>query len=292
MDLESGSLQNPRAMAHATASAPTLVLRLQPKLHPNMDRMLEYCAGMDARACCCILKPNRTPPDTKDAARVTFAEPAPAHDSGELPVLLVPDDIYEKLRKNFQRFGNTIYHSMMFLREERENGSCNGHFDAKFFSALRRAELDPTWRKKLEGVFDVETYWHDDESCMADAGDLAADHDNCESKEDKYLQREHDIADIVFAGDNMRKMTAHELFSEVRKIEGEFVIIELQVNTVGPWTLYNSLRQYLASLLPTGSDIEGWDLFEETCMGERPETPVKRRRLAGGSGAAGGSARP
>lgn len=277
-------------MAHA--SAPTLVLRLQPKIHPNMVRVLEYCADMDARARCCILKPKLGAPDAKSQwQRVAFAKPAPVDKQEELPVLLVPDDIYQKLLKNYQRFQRTMYHGMMYLHGERHSGEFNGHWDAGLYSLLARAEIDPALREKVYTVFCFNTYWHD-MSCMEDVGELAAELDGGESKEDKYTQRGDDLCDIVFSAEGMCKMTVHELFSKIRHIEGEVIVIELQVNTVGPWTLYNALQQYMQSLLPAGSDIEGWDFFEETCAGERPEKPGKRQRLTGGSGAAGGCVRP
>jgi hypothetical protein len=271
-------------MAHAVARTPPLVLCLVP--YDDVSTVLECCKGMNSRMHCCVVVPAPADADN-DLLPELVPEPEPAVQCGNLAVVRIPCDLYDKFARNASERGILEYHCMIH-DDSYPSELSNGHFPLSLFSTTQRAQNDAKMQKELAASFDFETGWYCPETGMQDAGELAAELDG-ENKEDKYRAREQYFCDLWhFGTTNLNKMSMHELCTQVHGLPQLPNIITLKANTVGPWTLYDALYRHVESCAPSGIEIPSWEVFEEVCASQRPERPAKRRRLAGG--AAGGSA--
>lgn len=272
-------------MAHATARTQPLVLCLDP--YENIGNVLKVCKGMNSRRHCCVIVPAPADADN-DLLPQLVSEPEPAVKCGNLPVVRIPLDLFNKFARNASERGIFEYYSMIH-DDSYPNELCNGHFSLDLFSATGRAEKEEKMRDKLAGSWDFETCWHCPETGMQDAGELAAELDGT-NKEDKYRAREMYLCNLWFFGTaKLEKISTHALFVQLHGLQQLPSIITFKVNTVGPWTLYNAMYKHVESCALCGVVIPGWDAFEELCASERPERPecqAKRRRL-GGSAAGG-----
>lgn len=269
-------------MAHAVARTPALVLCLVP--YDNISNVLEVCKGMDARMHCCVIVPAPADVDS-DSLPQLVPEPEPGVKCGNLAVIRIPLDLYTKFARNDSERGIREYYSMIH-DDSYPSELCNGHFSLDLFSAAARAQTNEEMADKLAASWDLKTCWHCPETGMGDAGELAAELDD-ENKEEKYRARELNLCDLWFFGTSkIEKISTHQLFAQLHGLPQLPSIITFKVNTVGPWTLYDALYRHVESCAPKGVMIPGWEVFEEVCASQRPEPPVKRRRL-GGSAAGG-----
>lgn len=272
-------------MAHAVARTPALVLCVVP--YDNVSTVLEVCEGMNSRMHCCVVVPAPGDADN-DSLPQLVPEPEPVVKCGSLPVVRIPLDLFNKFARNASEHNILEYHCMIHDEDLYPSELCNGHFPFSMFSATARAEKDAKLQDELADSFDFKTGWYCPETGMQDAGELAAKLDD-ENKEDKYRARELYFCNLLcFCTAKLDKMSMHQLCTQVHGLPQLPSIITLKANNVGPWTLYDALYRHVESCAPGGVVIPGWQVFEEVCASQRPERPVKRRRLAGG--AAGGSA--
>lgn len=278
-------------MAHA-ARIPPLVLCLDP--YENIANVLEVCKGMDSRKYCCVVVPAGADAEN-ESLPVLVPEPEPAAKCGNLPVIRIPLDLYNKFARNASEHGVFEYHNMMHDNDSYPHDLSKGHFDFKLYSITMRALHISEMRDKLVGSWDFEKFWHCPESGMQDAGELAEELDGT-NKEEKYRAREQYLCDLWFFGTaNLEKISTHQLFVQLHGLAQMPSIINFKVNTVGPWTLYDALYRHVESCYSGGVVIPGWSVFKEVCAlqrpedPERPKRPAKRRRVRGGA-AIGGAA--
>jgi len=264
-------------MAHAVARTPGLVLCLVPS--DNVSNVLEVCKGMDSRMHCCVVVPAPADADNDLLPRLV-PEPEPAVKCGNLPVVLIPLDLFDKFARNASE-RKILEYDCMIHDGSYPSELSNGHFPLSLFSATARAQKDAKMQHELAASFDFETGWYCPETGMQDAGELAAKLDD-ENKEEKYRAREMYLCNLWFFGTaELEKMSMHQLFTQLHGLPQMPNIITYKANTVGPWTLYDALYRHVESCAPGGVMIPGWDVFEEVCASQRPERAVKRRRLGG-----------
>lgn len=259
---KSRCLANTLAMAHPVSRTPILVFCVQTS--PDVRNVLKTCKDMDYRKHFCLLLP-----DDKDVKTVSKKAVVDPEKWGKLPTQKIPEDLYYKLQRNYEQHNTTSYNNMMHSVEDFPN-PCPGHLSWDLFGILARAKKSPTMLAMLGDSWEVETQWHCPETGWVAVEALSSEVDGT-SKQERYEQRERNFFDLIDIVCGLPKMTTNELFRHVSSLQHTPIMIDCQVNTVGPWPMYKALQEHVDSCNLSGDRADGWDAFEGICEMQCPE---------------------